>query len=312
VSAGGQGGTALAAQPRVEVRVEVEPRWPIRLGRVGSADGLLRVRKGVLHRLVHEHGDPVHLRVAQLASGRVLFGASARYAAHAHRAIARMRRALGVDLDLAPFHRRFRYDPLIGAALRSDPTLRVPGRPDPFEALAWAICEQLIEYERAVAIERRLIARLGPRCPLSGLRDAPGPGTIAAQAPALLQSLDLAAGRAISLRRAAREIVAGRIDLDEEDHERTWRRLRAIPGIGRWTVEMLALTGQGRCDQLPAGDLGLLKLVGRLRSGGDPAARATEEQVRELFAPYGPWSGLAGTYALRAPAGPIRSALAGA
>jgi hypothetical protein len=37
--------------------------------------------------------------------------------------------------------------------------------------------------------------------------------------------------------------------------------------------------------------------VGRLRSP-NPRARATEEEVRELFAPYAPWAGLAGLHAL--------------
>jgi 3-methyladenine DNA glycosylase/8-oxoguanine DNA glycosylase len=59
---------------------------------------------------------------------------------------------------------------------------------------------------------------------------------------------------------------------------------------------MLALRGQGRHDQLPAGDLGLLKLAGRLLSGGDPHARAEEHEVRELFAPYGRWAGLAAAH----------------
>jgi DNA-3-methyladenine glycosylase II/AraC family transcriptional regulator of adaptative response / DNA-3-methyladenine glycosylase II len=63
---------------------------------------------------------------------------------------------------------------------------------------------------------------------------------------------------------------------------------------------MLALTGQGRLDQLPAGDLAYHKLVGRLRSAGDPWARATEEEVADFFAPYEPWAGLAGLHALRA------------
>ena len=104
-------------------------------------------------------------------------------------------------------------------------------------------------------------------------------------APARLQSLDLGAGRALALRRAAREVAAGRADLRAADHERGWRRLRAIPGIGRWTIEMLALHGQGRYDQVPAGDLGFLKLVGRLRAA-HPHARATEDEVRAFFAPY--------------------------
>jgi 3-methyladenine DNA glycosylase/8-oxoguanine DNA glycosylase len=283
----------------IDVRVEVEPRWCFRLPRLLGRDGLTQSRRGVLHRLLHEDGDAVLVRVAQLSSGRVLFGAQGAHRATAGAAIAAMRRALGVDHDLAPFHRRFRDDPLIGRALRADPGRRVTGRPRAYEALVWAICEQLIEYERAARIQRRLVARLGRRCAVSGLRDAPGASVLAAQAPALLQSFDLSAGRAVALVRASREVAAGRIDLEGPDHELAWRRLRTIRGIGSWTVEMLALTGQGRLDQVPAGDLGFLKLVGRL-SSGDPRHRATEEEVRTFFAPYAPWSGLAAAYALGA------------
>ncbi len=132
------------------------------------------------------------------------------------------------------------------------------------------------------------------------MRDAPAAATLAAQAPALLESMDLSAGRAVALVRAAREVASGRVDLfDSSEPERGWRRLRTIPGIGSWTIQMLGLTGQGRLDQLPAGDVAYLKLVGRLRSGGDPRFRATEEEVSEFFAPYAPWAGLAGLHALR-------------
>jgi DNA-3-methyladenine glycosylase II len=58
---------------------------------------------------------------------------------------------------------------------------------------------------------------------------------------------------------------------------------------------MLAYYGQGHHDRLPAGDLGYLKLVGRLTTG-HPKARASEEEVRAFFAPYGEWKGLAGEY----------------
>jgi 3-methyladenine DNA glycosylase/8-oxoguanine DNA glycosylase len=94
-------------------------------------------------------------------------------------------------------------------------------------------------------------------------------------------------------------VASGRVDLRAPDHERGWKRLRAIPGIGCWTQEILAVHGQGRYDQIPAGDLGYLKLVGYLRSGGDQRERATEEEVREFFAPYARWAGLAGAHALR-------------
>ncbi len=315
--------------------MEVRPCGPFRLPLRGGMDGVLRRRGTVLERLLHDGEEPVVVRVAQTAPDRVLFGARARERAAAEHGIARMRFALGVDDDLEAFRCRFARDPLIGASVRRRPWLRVMRRPEPFEALAWAICEQLIEYERAAAIERRVVARLGRRRPgwhgtalagvaatgshgrsdrrprdgggMPGMRrvesdlsDLPTAATLAGVAPALLQSFDLGGGRARTLVRAAREVAHGRIDLHHAEHERAWRRLRALPGIGPWTVEMLALHGQGRHDQVPAGDVGLLKLVGRLLSGGDPYARAEEAEVREFFAPYGEWAGLAAVHMMGA------------
>jgi DNA-3-methyladenine glycosylase II/AraC family transcriptional regulator of adaptative response / DNA-3-methyladenine glycosylase II len=93
----------------------------------------------------------------------------------------------------------------------------------------------------------------------------------------------------------SREIDRGRVDLD--DHEPAWKRLLSIPNIGSWTIDCLAFHGQGRDDMLPAGDLAYVKLVGRLAGLG---RRATEAEVREFFAPYEEYAGLAGTYMLRA------------
>ncbi len=285
----------------VEVRLEVRPRWAFGLSRRVGLDRLARVRGGVLHRLIHIDDEPVVIRVAQLSADRVLLGAAASCRFAAERGIERMRFALGVDVDLRPFYERFADDPWIGGSVRASPSLRVAARPDRFEALLMAICEQLITYERAAEIQRRIAFRLGRVCPRTGLRDLPSAAVVAAQAPALLESLGLSAGRAVALRRAAREVASGRVDLEcgLDGHAEGWRRLRTIPGIGSWTVQTLALTGQGRLDQLPAGDLAYLKLVGRMRSGGDPFARATEQEVEEVFAGYAPWAGLAGIHALR-------------
>ncbi len=283
----------------VTARAEVRPPWAFRLPRRGGMDGVLRVRGGVVERLLHVDGERVVVRTAQPSASRVLFEARAARRDAAEEGIARMRFALGVDEDLREFHERYRFDPLIGRAVRSDPWLRVRRRPVAFEALAWAITEQLIEFVRAAAIQRRIVRALGRRCPETGLRDAPAPESLAAVAPARLCAWDLGERRALALVRAAREVAAGRIDL-EGDHERAWRRLRAIPGIGAWTVEILALHGQGRYDQVPAADVGLLKLVGRMRTG-NPRAKGTEEEVRELFARFHPWGGLAAAYFLQAP-----------
>jgi 3-methyladenine DNA glycosylase/8-oxoguanine DNA glycosylase len=285
----------------IEVRRDVVPAWPLRPGRPGL-DGLVRRRGAALERLVHVEGRPAVVRWAVDGAGRLAVRAMADARDTAEEAIARVRFALGADDDLRPFYEAFRDDPLIGASVRARPHLRVPRRPDPFEALVLAVTEQLIEYRRAVAIQRRLIARHGRADPATGLRDLPDAAAVAALAPAQLQALDLAGGRAGALRRAAREVAGGRVDLRAADPEPGWARLRAIPGIGTWTIDVLALHGQGRDDHLPAGDLAYLKLVGRLLHG-EPRARATEAEVRELFAPYGRWAGLAGAHALGAPTG---------
>jgi 3-methyladenine DNA glycosylase/8-oxoguanine DNA glycosylase len=106
--------------------------------------------------------------------------------------------------------------------------------------------------------------------------------------------MDLAPSRAVSLIKLAREVAAGRADLGHPDAE---RRLLTIPGVGTWTVRCLGLYGRGNPDALPSGDLGFLKLVGRLAGLG---RRAVPDEVEEFFAPYAPFRGLAGTFALTA------------
>jgi 3-methyladenine DNA glycosylase/8-oxoguanine DNA glycosylase len=282
-----------------ELRVEVRPPWPFRL-RGGSADGLMRRRGASLQRLLHRDGAPVHVAVIQPAPDRVIFGARAGSEPDAMWGIRRLRFATAVDDDLRPFHDEFRDDPVIGKAVRAMPELRVRRAPMPWEALSNAVTEQLIEFERAVAIQRRMIAALGVRCPETGLRDAPTPAAIAAVAPARLAAMDLAPARALTLRRAAEELATGRVDLLAADPLPGWRRLRAIPGVGPWTLEVLALYGQGHHDRVPAADLGYLKLVGRVTTG-NPRARADEDGSRAFFERYGAWKGLAGEY-LRAAA----------
>jgi DNA-3-methyladenine glycosylase II len=283
-----------------ELRVEVRPPWPFRL-RGGSADGLLRRKGASLQRLLHRDGAPVHVAVIQPAPDRVIFGARAASEPDAMWGIRRLRFATGVDDDLRLFHEAFRNDPVIGKAVRSAPELRVRRAPLPWEALSNAVTEQLIDFERAVAIQRRLIAALGSRCRDTGLRDAPTPAAVAATAPARLAAMDLAPARALTLRRVAAELASGRVDLLAADPMPGWRRLRAIPGVGPWTLEVLALYGQGHHDRVPAGDLGYVKLVGRVTTG-NPRARADEPVVREFFERYGAWKGLAGEY-LRLAAG---------
>ena len=255
---------------------------------------MLRRVDGVLTRAIHHDGRCAVVRAWPTRAG-VRIRASAPTRADALYALERMRFALALDHDLRPFQRRFRRDPLIGRAIRQRPWVRPERRAEPFEALAWAITEQLIETERAFAIQRRLVWRYGPRSSCGTLLSVPVPPDLARCGQAELQACDLSAGRALAMILVSREVAAGRVDFG--DHDRTWRRLERIAGIGAWTLEKLGIHGQGRDDALPAGDLAYLKLVGGEAGLG---RRATVDEVREFFAPYEPYRGLAGLYALAA------------
>lgn len=294
----------------MEERVEVRPVWPVRLrGETyafpGRTDGDVRCR------LIHVGDEPVVLRAAQPSDDRVVLSASAASAEAAGAGLERARFWTAVDDDLAEFHERFSGDALIGASVREEPWRRPFRRATPFEGLAWAVCEQLITDERAREIKRAVVLQHGRRDEASGLRDVPDAAAVAALRPAELEACGLAGSRAISLIRAAREVAAGRVDLDTTDAaERldAWRRLRAIPGLGAWTLSMLALHGQGVHDALPAGDHAYRNLIGAAQKG-HPGGMVSEQEVVEFLAPYKGWRGVAGWHLILMGPAKLRAAL---
>lgn len=300
---------------------------PYRLPR-GSDDRTLWIQAGVATRLLHVGASPVLVRAWQPGSDRVVLRAEPvdpervrvplapdrdpvpAGTAELERAIERMRFVLALDYDLGEFHRRFRRDPLLGPLIRRTPSFRPRRRVWPWEALAAAVVGQLIEARRAVTIERRIVGRWGPRFGegRAALRDVPAAAAIAGRAPAELAAMDLAPNRAAALRRVALAVAGGRCRLDSAAAD---RRLLSIPQIGPWTVQCLGLFGRGDMDALPAGDLGYMKLVGRL---GGLGRRATVAEVEEFYAPYEPYRGLVGAFTLAglhrrvAPGPPLRRA----
>jgi 3-methyladenine DNA glycosylase/8-oxoguanine DNA glycosylase len=299
----------LSAAP---VELEVRPPSPFRLPTHGGGDFVMTVREGVASRLLIVDGGPVLARAWESGRQRLTVRAEAvdpaalsvppppgrqlRPAGSADLATAaeRMRFALGVDDDLTEFYRRFRRDPLLGPAIRRRPWRRPRRRPWPWEALAWAVVEQLIESGRAAQIQRRVVGRWGARLGAgrAQLKDVPPAALIAGRAPAELEAAGLSPKRSIALAAVARQIASGRVHPGEASGD---RRLLAVPEIGPWTVQCLGLFGRGEPDSLPAGDLKYLKLVGRLARLG---RRATVEEVEEFYAPYEPYRGLAGHWTM--------------
>ena len=312
--------------------VSVRPLAPLRMPRLVGGDLVFRLRGSWLERLLVLGDEAMVVRVRQGGRGEFVFSAEGvepaglegpgatnlREAGEESLAegIERMRFSLGIDDDLTGFHRAFRNDELLGRALNGRLQHRPLRRPIAWEALLWAITEQLIEYRRAARIQRQMIRRFGirltpgatghpadragrlSRSPRgrkeAGLASVPSPGAIADAAPAELEACGLSARRSVAMVKVAREVVSGRVDPEEQAGD---RRLLSIPEIGPWTIACLALRGRGEPDALLAGDLAQVKLVGYLEGLG---RLAEVEEVEEFYAPYAPWRGLAGEYLVRA------------
>jgi 3-methyladenine DNA glycosylase/8-oxoguanine DNA glycosylase len=303
------------------------PRWPYRLPRSSGGDGVVRSRDNVVERLLHVGHAPVRVRAWRTREGYVHIRAEPIDPASVMHpivpegtpspeeiapaglaelgvAIERVRFSLAVEDDMGEFFETFKRDPLLGPTIHHKPWVRPKRRPWPWEALCWAITAQLIESSRAAAIQRRIVRRWAasylPNQPVPRrrrerawpLRDVPSAAVIAGRAPAELASMDLSAGRSVAMVRCAREVIRGRARLEDPQSD---RRLLQISEIGPWTIQCLGLHGRGDLDSLPAGDLAYVKLVGHLAALG---RRATVEEVEEYFAPYAPFRGLAGAFAL--------------
>lgn len=303
------------------------PRWPYRLPRSSGGDGVVRSRDKVVERLLHVGHSPVrarawrtregyvHIRAEPIDPASVLHPvvpddapspAEIDPAGEAELGIAieRVRFSLAVEDDMGEFFQTFKRDPLLGPAIHHKPWVRPKRRPWPWEALCWAVTSQLIEASRAAEIQRRIVRRWAPsylpnqpaprrrRERSWPLRDVPSAAVIAGRAPAELASMDLSAGRSVAMVRCAREVARDRARLHDPQSD---RRLLEISEIGPWTIQCLGLHGRGDPDSLPAGDLAYVKLVGHLEGLG---RRATVEEVEDYFAPYAPFRGLAGAFAL--------------
>jgi 3-methyladenine DNA glycosylase/8-oxoguanine DNA glycosylase len=198
--------------------------------------------------------------------------------------LALLRFCLALDADTTEFARRFRHDELLGPSIRHLHGLRPLRRATVAHALLRAVCGQLIEARRALALERAIVRAVGDAAPT---REALG-----ALSPAELRRLGLATHRASTLVRVCRSIdLEG---LRNQPIEAVEARLLRERGLGPWSLGVVALEGLGSFRHGLVGDLGLVKLCSALWG------RWVEiYETAELLAPYEEWAGLAGVYLMR-------------
>lgn len=200
---------------------------------------------------------------------------------------ARVRRSLDLDLDLAPFHRLCRGDPLLRSAVPLGLGRLLRGT-SLFEDLVRSIARATrIDSGRTTAA----LAALGRRCPVRPeLRAFPSPRALARLDVRKLAGRTGLGHRAAWVSALARDADTARLDLDAVARlpgPRLASRLARIPGVGRLTLaRLLLLLGKHDCPVLDRAALGF---AARAFGPAGPAGSTLESWVARRQ----PWGGLA-------------------
>ncbi len=199
-------------------------------------------------------------------------------------AVDRSRRMLDLDADPEAVDAHLAADPVLAPLVAAAPGIRVPSYPDPFEAAVRTLLGQQVSLAGARRFWTRLVARTG------GVLDHPIEEvtrrfpSAEELAEADLAGLGLTTRRERALRHLAIEVAAGDIDLRiGADRDVVRASLAAVPGIGPWTVEEVALRGLADPDAFPETDLVLRQVAARLGLGDDAA------QLRARAERWRPW-----------------------
>ena len=209
--------------------------------------------------------------------------AGANLAIHGGQLVEAARHAL--DLDADPAHMAPLLETLaaLHPASAMAPGLRMPGSFDGFETAARIVLGQQVSVAAARTLTRRLVERFGApvETPWPGLqRCFPDAATIAAATPDSIGELGIVRQRVAALQGLARAAVDGLPLHRGAPLAATQEALLALPGIGDWTTQLLALRVLGWTDAFPATDIGLLKALGLAQARDAPQAVAMAEGWR--------------------------------
>ena len=188
-------------------------------------------------------------------------------------AVERARRLVDADCDPCAVGEAFLGDPVIGTLARAVPGLRIPGSVDGGELAVRTVVGQQVSVAGARTVLGRIVAQHGTpfETGLPGLTHLfPSVERLAAVDPASLP-MPRARGRAIATLAAA--LAAGDLPLDRgADRADVRRRMLALPGIGTWTADYVALRALGHPDVFLPTDVGIRRALAALGAADtDPA-----------------------------------------
>ena len=203
-------------------------------------------------------------------------------------AIARCRWLLDLDADPVAVDDVLSADPALAPLVAKDPGRRVPRTVDGAELAVRAVLGQQVSTAAARSAAGRLVAEHG-----EPVEDPDGGLTHLFPDPAALVGADLPgpAARRRALHGLVDALAGGELDLGPgTDRARALARLEALPGIGPWTVQVVAMRALGEPDAFVPTDLGVRRAAESLGLPTSPAALTAHAEA------WRPWRAYAVQY----------------
>lgn len=204
--------------------------------------------------------------------------------------VQRMRQALDLDADPA------RVDAVLAAMpLQPRRGIRLPGSFDGFETAVRVVLGQQVTVKAACTLASRLVERFGDSVstPFAGLRRLfPRPEAIARADADAIGSLGIVRQRVAALQALAAAVCDGTLELHRAAPlQETLQRLLALPGIGQWSAQVIAMRVLSWPDAFPATDIGVLNAL-RTRDAAAAAEQARAWQPWRSYAVMRLWQSL--------------------
>lgn len=186
-------------------------------------------------------------------------GAAAEHA----RALALVRRTLGVDRDVSGFDRAASRVPWLKPLVHRLHGVKPPRYPSLWEAFVNVVVFQQVSLKAASTIVTRLIVALGTEVKRQGVAMYvfPSAERVLDAKDAVLRGAGLSPNKLATLRRAGDALLSG--DLDEAMLEalpsaEAAEVLQRIKGVGPWSATVILLRGLGRLDVFPGKDTSVM------------------------------------------------------
>jgi AraC family transcriptional regulator of adaptative response / DNA-3-methyladenine glycosylase II len=193
--------------------------------------------------------------------------------------VERVRRMFDLGADPAVIAEQLKSDAMLRPLVTRTPGIRTPGAWDGFELAVRAILGQQVSVRAATTIAGRIAAMCGTAIAGGEGLDRLFP-TAAQLANADVEAAGVMPARAETIRALARRVASGTIAIaGSPDTSSLIAALTALPGIGPWTAEYIAMRVLNEPDAMPTGDLVLRQKTG---------ARTARELERRSDA-WRPW-----------------------